>query len=325
MSKNVKIWLIVAASLILAGAMIFGGAMMAGDWDFSKLSTVEYETVSYSPEGEFKNISVTSNTASVRLIPSTDGKIRVDCRDVSGVRYDVTVEQDTLTVGAVDTRKWYQHIHAFDFGAGFPAVSVYLPVGEYGDLTVRGSTGDVEIPKEFTFGDIDIAVSTGDVRLYASAEDIGIEVTTGDITASGVSAHSMELSVTTGRTRLTDVACTGDVKLDCSTGSSELKNVTCTDLTSTGDSGSISMEALIASGKMRVERVTGGVTFESCDASSVYIRTDTGRVKGSFVSPKNIHAQSYTGRVKVPPLSDVGGICEIITDTGNIKIEIRSE
>jgi uncharacterized membrane protein YgdD (TMEM256/DUF423 family) len=37
MSKSVKIWLIIAASLTMIGAIIFSGVMMALNWDFSKI------------------------------------------------------------------------------------------------------------------------------------------------------------------------------------------------------------------------------------------------------------------------------------------------
>ena len=47
MGKSAKIWLIIAASLIVAGAIIFTGEMLVLKWDFTKLSTVKYETNTY--------------------------------------------------------------------------------------------------------------------------------------------------------------------------------------------------------------------------------------------------------------------------------------
>ena len=44
MSKALKIWLIVATALVLVGILIFGSVMTVFNWDFSKLSTSEFET-----------------------------------------------------------------------------------------------------------------------------------------------------------------------------------------------------------------------------------------------------------------------------------------
>ena len=47
MSRKTKIWLITAAALVLAGCLLFAGTMAAQNWDFSKLSTVTFETNTY--------------------------------------------------------------------------------------------------------------------------------------------------------------------------------------------------------------------------------------------------------------------------------------
>ena len=47
MRKQSTVWLITAVCLMLIGLIAFGGAMRALGWDFSKISTTEYETNSY--------------------------------------------------------------------------------------------------------------------------------------------------------------------------------------------------------------------------------------------------------------------------------------
>ena len=60
--------------------------------------------------------------------------------------------------------------------------------------------------------------------------------------------------------------------------------------------------------------------FDGCDADRIFVKTDTGYVKGSLLSDKVFIAQSDTGDVDVPK-TITGGKCEIETDTGDIKIE----
>ena len=58
MSKKLKIWLIAAASLMVVGGMIFAGVMTVLGWDFSKLSTIPYETNEYSVSEPFQDIEI---------------------------------------------------------------------------------------------------------------------------------------------------------------------------------------------------------------------------------------------------------------------------
>ena len=67
---------------------------------------------------------------------------------------------------------------------------------------------------------------------------------------------------------------------------------------------------------------TGDVTFDHSDAKSIFVETDTGDVEGTLTSEKVFITENSTGDVDVPK-SITGGRCEIITDTGDIEIEIK--
>lgn len=88
------------------------------------------------------------------------------------------------------------------------------------------------------------------------------------------------------------------------------------------DTGNILLDNIIATGKLAIETDTGNVKFEACDASEVIIETDTGNVMGSFLTDKVVFAESNTGKIDIPKVI-ADEKCEIITDTGNIKITIE--
>ena len=88
------------------------------------------------------------------------------------------------------------------------------------------------------------------------------------------------------------------------------------------DIGNILLDNIIVTGKIAIETDTGNVKFEECDASEVFIETDTGNVTGSFVTDKVVFAESDTGNIDIPKVI-ADEKCEIITDTGNIKITIE--
>ena len=320
MRTRTKVWLIIATSFVLVGGIIFVGVMSMLEWDFTKLSTGKYETNDHEIAENFKSISIITNTADIVLLPSENSKTSVSCYEQRNVKHLVAVNDGALVIEVVDTRKWYEHI-GINFGT--PKITVYIPQGEYGKLSIKSSTGDVEIPKEFKFENIDISESTGNVTNYASAsEDIIIKTSTGNIHVENVSANTIDLSVSTGEVTVSDVTCEGDVKINVSTGKTNLTNIRCKNLVSTGNTGAISLKNVIAAEKFSIERSTGDVKFDGCDAAEISIETDTGDVRGCLLTDKIFIVQTDTGDVDVPK-TVTGGKCEITTSTGDINISIK--
>lgn len=319
MSKFTKIWLIIAASLVLIGATIFAGVMSVLKWDFKFFSTTKFETNTYEISESYKNISVVTDTTDITFLPTESEKTSVVCNEHQNLNHSVTVKDDTLTIELVDSRAWYQYIGNF----GDSSIEVYLPEKEYGALSAKVTTGDIELQKEFSFESIELIGSTGDVYCSASASGkINIKRSTGDIHLDGISADSLELSCNTGKIHLSSVKVENDISLCTSTGDKVLNNVTCKNLTSKGSTSDTDLCNVIAEGIFNIETDTGDVSFDGCDASEIFVNTDTGYVKGSLLSDKIFFATTDTGKVEVPH-STTGGKCEITTDTGDIKIYIQ--
>ncbi len=309
---------IIAGVLILLGIILFVAALATNGWELTNMNTANYQSNSYVIEDDFKNISVNTDTADVRLILSDTKMCKIDCYEQKNMTHRVFVEDGTLEITLEDTRKWYEYISFFSFGA--PKITVYLPQAEYGQLNVKNDTGDVEIPKDFQFKNVEIAVSTGHVKCYASAAGkIKIMTSTGDILAQNISAGQLDLSVSTGKVQMDTVTCQGDVSVRVSTGNTKLTDVQCKNLRSDGSTGDLHLQSVIASEQFSIERSTGDIKLDRCDAGEIEIETDTGHVTGSLLSPKVFFAEADTGRVDVPK-STTGGRCRIETDTGNIKI-----
>jgi len=320
MGKTAKLWLIIAACLVLIGCIIFGGIMNILGWDFSKLSTVQYETNHYEITETFSNISVETNTADIIFALSDDGKCRVECYEAVKEKHSVSVENDTLSIKRISKKAWYDYI-----GINFrsPKIKISLPKAQYTALSIRGKTGKVELSKDFQFESVEILLSTGDVRVSASASAaMKIKTTTGNILVENAVTGNLGLRVTTGKITVSDVVCGEELSVNVSTGKTDLTNITCKSLHSEGDTGDISLTNVIASEKFQIERDTGDVIFTDSDASEIFVETDTGDVTGSLLSNKIFFAETDTGRVNVPK-STTGGRCQIETDTGDIKITVK--
>ena len=319
MKKATKAWLIAAAALIVTGCALFAGVMTTIGWNFTKLSTIKYETNVHEVDRPFSAIAVTTDTADVAFVLSDDGRCRVECREEENARHTVTVEGDTLTVKREDQRPWYDHV---GISLGATKVTVYLPKTEYSARSVFENTGNVDIPQGLTFVDAEISVTTGDVRFFAAAQEKAkIKTSTGDIRVENISAGSLDLSVTTGKVTLSGAACTGDVTVGVSTGKAALTAVSCRDLTSTGATGSLSLDRVTATGRFSIKRSTGSVKMNGCDAAEISVKTGTGDVTGTLLTDKVFITATGTGRVDVPQTT-TGGRCEIVTGTGDIRIQI---
>lgn len=318
MSKK-AIAALVAAALILTGAFLFGAAMTALDWDFTQLSTTKYETNEYTFNEEFEHLNIVTDTADVVLVPAEDTDSIITCHEQTNAHHRVAVKDGTLTVEVNNTKTWCDYI-GIQFDT--PKITLSIPSRTYGVLSVYTDTGDVEIPKEFTFDSVEINGRTGDVTIAAKIQEtIDVAVETGNIRMQTVTANSANLSVSTGMVTVTDLSCTGDITVRASTGNTYLTCIRCHSFTSNGSTGDLYLKDLIAE-TITLRRNTGDVRLDGCDAAEINVITDTGDVTGYLLSEKIFITETNTGRVEVPKSTN-GDLCHITTDTGDIEIRVQ--
>ena len=316
-----KIWLIVAACLVALGLILFSVAMTLNHWDFKTFGTVKYVNNTHEVVDDFQSIAVTTNTADVSFVLTEDGSCRVECYEEEKCAHTVSVQDGTLTITISDERAWYHHIGIFSWDA--PTLIIFLPQAEYDTLTLKASTGDISIPADFHFENVEILTDTGDVQNAASATGtIKIKTDTGRIGVENLSAGTLELSVSTGKITAKSIYVAGDITVNVSTGKTFLTDVSCKNLISDGSTGDLLLTNVRATEHISLERSTGDVHFESCDADEIAVTTDTGDVSGNLCSDKIFFTKTDTGNIEVPQ-SMTGGKCEITTDTGDIRIEIK--
>ena len=132
----------------------------------------------------------------------------------------------------------------------------------------------------------------------------------------------LDLTVSTGKVTVSGVTCEGDVTVGVSTGKAKLSDVACKSVISSGSTGDILLNNVVATEKFSIERSTGDIKFDGSDAALIFVKTDTGDVTGRLLTDKVFVTQTDTGSVNVPKTA-IGGRCEIITDTGDMHIEIQ--
>jgi len=319
MKHSTKILLITGALLIAAGLILFVTVMSLNNWNFSKLSTSKYETNSYATSKNFDDILIKTNTADVIFRPSDNEECRVVCYEQKNMKHSVSEDNGTLSIEVTDTRKWYEYI-----GINFtsPKITVYLPKSEYASLSIKTDTGNIDIPREFSFDSIEISTNTGKIKCCASAYGtVKLKADTGDISVNNTNVGGLDISLSTGDIRISSVNCSGMIKSKVSTGDTDLKDTSCQNLISSGSTGDLSLKNVRVSQMLMAERSTGDINFDRFDATEIYVKTDTGDVEGTLLSEKVFITETDTGSIDIPK-TVTGGRCEITTDTGDIEISI---
>ncbi len=322
MKKSTKILLVVVICLAFVSGIAFAGVMTALDWDFSKLSTAKLETNEYEISEAFENISVKTHTAELVFTFSDDGICRVECEEEQKAKHSVAVKDGTLVIKTVNEKAWYDYI-----GISFtsPKITVYLPKVEYGTLKIKENTGDIDIPGEFKFKDVDVSLSTGDISFSASTSNLlKVKTTTGNIHVENATVGSFDFSASTGGVTVSDIICHGNAHAGVSTGKTKFKNIVCKNLDSSADTGDISLDNVIITENVSIKTSTGDIKLKNSDAAELLIETNTGDVKGNLLTDKIYLTSTDTGKVSVPKTM-TGGKCEITTDTGNISMKGPSE
>ena len=150
-----------------------------------------------------------------------------------------------------------------------------------------------------------IGISTSKITIYLPKneyDELITESDTGNIHIKSINANKLDLSTDTGNLKIV--------------------NIKCKNLFSTSDTGNILLENVIAEEKFKIETDSGNVKFKDSDASDIFVKTDTGNVTGNLLTDKVIFAESETGDIDVPKVM-ADEKCEIITETGDIKITIK--
>lgn len=281
MKRSTKIALFTAITFIILGCLFSAAALFAIEFDFTKLDTSDFVTNTYTVEEGFTNISVDIDTCDVEFVLSPDNTCKVVCDESKKLSYEILVKNDTLSISLIDGRDWFDFI---GFGFDSTEMLIYLPAVVYNSLSIDSSTGDISVPKDFSFESVKITCSTADVDFRGKVNnDLSIKTDTGDIKIIDSDAGTINVSVSTG-----------DV---------DIKDVTCENIT--------------------VKSSTGDVTLTESDANMINIKSSTGDVWCSLLSGKVFTVKTSTGDRSVPADTMGQGTCHITTSTGDIKVIVK--
>lgn len=315
---------IIILPIILGTLLVVGGAIAIGFAYMNNKDEIEEKT--YELTDDFEKFNINLSTADLSFKKSEGGAKRVVVKERKKEYHTVEVKDGTLSIQIVDEVKWYEKIFRFHFNS--MKVEVYLPEGEYNDLTIKTATGDVYVPAAFSFNSAEVKASTGNIEVGSTVtNNMRLTASTGNVHYHDATAKNLNIKTSTGNITVKDVAINDQVTLNASTGRIKTENLTCVNMNAETDTGDVSLTNVLVNSNIEIHTDTGDVTFSDSDAQSVKVKTSTGDVDATFLTKKIITAKSSTGRIRTPSADEmVGatGTCEVKTSTGSINIKIKA-
>lgn len=353
-----KISILLAVGLIVGGLAVSLAAFVMMRGDITKMNSMTFTKNTYTVKDNFENIHIEAAEADVRFALSETGECYVDCIEGEKIYHTVEVKDDTLTILRVDNRKWYEYIGVY---WGRMEITLHLPQTEYEKLYIRTLSGDIEITDQYRFHDAEVYDTSGNIHFSADVKNelnaktvsgiltvrgvkpnrITAGSTSGDVTLFSIAAESLSVNATSGNLFLTDVLC-GELTTGNTSGDTVLTNVNAGSMKSESVSGEIKLTQCdgktlktrttsgdtvlsdVNAGSMEGSSVSGEIELTQCDAETLKFKTSSGDVFGTLLSDKIFATNTSSGSIHVPNTT-TGGICEITTVSGDVRITIATE
>ena len=285
-----KIFVVCGLIVLAAALVLFIAGMSVINWDFSKLSTVQYSVLTFEQTDEnIQSIDVRYQSADIVVTVSPDAEkisVKYPVRtDADGKQAAVTLKTEDGTLYIAESDDNFQPVSWF-FGS-IPPVEIVLPAAEYGSLHLQTDTGDIRI--------IDVTAAQG----------IVLQTGTGDIELSGGRAESISATADTGDIRLSDVTAAQKITLKSDVGDLTLNSATAAEIEARADTGNVSVSGIAA--------------------DAITLSADTGDIRGTIAGKKadfTISVTTDTGSSNLQSGGSGAKRLTVSTDTGDIVLNL---
>ena len=247
-NKKLSIILAILYGIIVIGLIVGLVLLISSDFSFKNFGGGSMKLIDNKEFDNINKLNINVKTADVYIKTSSDEKIKVEVYSAREEKSTINNTDESLNItldqGVCSFFCWFRKNSK---------INVYLPNNYANDITVKTSTGDIEID-DFVNSNAYITVTTGDVKLNG-IKTADIKATTGDITV--IKVDDITASLSTGDVVINNInnylnlsTSTGDITIsnanlkknsNISTSTGDVKISTLNDIyvetkTSTGDS-----------------------------------------------------------------------------------------
>lgn len=321
--KATKIAIVVSIFLVVIGTITAIAGLFALGFDMTRLSNLAPVTHTYVLDGEIKNISVEAVETSVKILPSEDEKAKVVSRESDKIYHRVNLTEETLSINRIDERKWYEFIGIIVDND--MELEIYLPKRDYENLYINSVSGNIFIPKDFTFEEAEIKTVSGDTEFVAKVKkEFNVETVSGMVNVGNVASNELYISSISGRIDLKSIESEHSIGVKTVSGYISMEDISAKKITAESMSGRIAFDNVVAFDEIYAESISGSINLNKSDASTLKLKSTSGNIIGNLLSEKIFVADTVSGNITLPEVQK-GGRCEVKTISGNIQISIVSE
>ncbi len=321
--KTKKAPVIIAVILIAVGLIISFTAATFSDFQMDDLDSLTYTTNKYDKLDKFDSIKIDSNSFNIHVIATTEvSRPEVICEESEELYNEVTVNNSTLYIDQIDERDAFSHIMNVQFRE--LKIDIYLPIySEYKIISANSSSGNIAVTSNLTFDEADIKTASGSVTCDAYVKNnVNIDTTSGNIYMTDTKSMNIDTSTTSGEILLYSVQAYERLDAQCTSGDITITDSAASFSNLSTTSGDIDLTDYTLKNDIRIECTSGDISLNDCDAENLEIGTTSGDVTGTLLSEKIYYTSTNSGDVDIP-LSGNGGLCKIVTTSGDISISVK--
>lgn len=293
-SGATKAFVLTGIVLLILGLVLCIGGMTALNWDFGKLSTLHYETRSYSCKIEASSVCVNVENSDIRIsLSDTAEQIEISYPAIFGRddqqknKIEISADENTgaLTLNESSDYHWTDYL--FVIQPKSPEVAIILPASFTGSLSLNTEGGDITV-RGGSFYSLELNSDYGEITLYdtQTSKNTLLRTDTGDIELNGVQVAE-KLTVT--------VNGAGDIEADN-----------------------------VLAAQLSLYTEYGDIDIGRINSPSINLKTDYGDIEGSIIGAETdykITASAKVGSCNLDDKSDGNKLLTAHTECGDIKIK----
>ena len=205
---------------ILFAAVSFG---LAGSLS-GCASDEDFTAQQYAAEGEVVSLSVDVSDRAVKLMPSEDGKLRIDYYESEKTSYDISLSEEGVLSVTLDLDQSWRDFVGVQPAAEYRTVCVYLPQ-ELTDVSVSTTNEAISATGTIAAQNVTMSVNGGDLTFgkIAAEKSVTLNAKNGNITGTIVGSwddYAIACNVKKGESSLPENKTGGSktLSVDCNNG-----------------------------------------------------------------------------------------------------------
>ena len=205
---------------ILFAAVSFG---LAGSLS-GCASDEDFTAQQYVAEGEVVSLSVDVSDRAVKLMPSEDGKLRIDYYESEKTSYDISLSEEGVLSVTLDLDQSWRDFVGVQPAAEYRTVCVYLPQ-ELTDVSVSTTNEAISATGTIAAQNVTMSVNGGDLSFgkIAAEKSVTLNAKNGNITGTILGSYddyAIACNVKKGESSLPENKTGGSktLSVDCNNG-----------------------------------------------------------------------------------------------------------